>query len=1141
MNYKIIANNIELDTIDLPISINYELDHILNPNKRQGNWTKTIILPGTKKNNLFFKQTFNVNVDKSEFNTFKRIPAMITSNTGVLFRGSLKLLNIKHNQNDLEYEINIVGESTSLFSNISDKLLEDINLSEYNHIRDRDTIIKSFNYINYKNNDLVNNGGPGDGYVYPYIVYGGSTDITNSWNIYDAYPAVYLKTVIDKIISDSGYVYKSKFFNSEYFKKLIIPFTNGTLQYDNEQLNNLQVVVGFNEEFNPATGLVGQGGSINNNNLLLGFNRETGEYVNINFTDQLNQFDGGNITIDSNGFYDINFNAPIGFYYWNENGEEANYVEGSSELNYQAWLYKNGQLLTTQYSTLTPPSGNLHDTITNLDLEINLTASNVYCQAGDTIYVRIVFNHPSGVQWTDGQDDHVFVQMMFEQVRGGDRWTNFGLKLSSNNMMGINNINMNNILPKNFKQVDLLQDVCNIFNLVIADDSTQENGLLIEPRDSYFNSKTKILDWETEKKLDYSETYTQYPITDIDWNNYLFTYNEDSDYFNEIYTEQEKQIYGELQISLENEWSNETEELKLKFSPTVNSEEFLDGRCAPFFITRNEAEFKAKQVKPRLLFYGGVLPCSLLRLQDGLNAPYDDLTEYPYCGMWDNPFEPTETLEFGNSSAVYWNTENFTNNNLYERFHKQSFQNLVDSNSEIFEGYFYLTNKDIIDFDFRDVVFLMGQYWRVLEISNFDPSSNLTTKVKLIKIINYEILDKATIQILDTNQSCPVDIVVRQKGNRYIYTSLSGNIITKDCCDSRGGTWMEGTCYVNFDLENGTVRPIFNPKPISLPFGPIKQTVNNNTILSPGVKVYGENNYVNSNVKNGIVVGDNITIANNVNNVLAIGNDLNINDNGLWVESINGISTSSIVSGLPGVLSIDNTTGGNNIILTNDDVISNTSGDSSISLGNSINPSNIDIVTNKDINILADGQIRIKGELSGTIKEINLLSGYSEIKFTDGSNISRIQLSSNEVRNTSTDGVDTSVHKVLSSEIDSNVIVGDIQTNVNLNNTEVKISTTNITTNDNTTHKISETNSSIKSENSTDSMEFIIEPNVVEFKDELSNTLLKINKDGLVLPKFFTPTSSLDTTGEVGQITLDDNYIYVKTSTGWKRISLSSF
>lgn len=39
----------------------------------------------------------------------------------------------------------------------------------------------------------------------------------------------------------------------------------------------------------------------------------------------------------------------------------------------------------------------------------------------------------------------------------------------------------------------------------------------------------------------------------------------------------------------------------------------------------------------------------------------------------------------------------------------------------------------------------------------------------------------------------------------------------------------------------------------------------------------------------------------------------------------------------------------------------------------------------------------------------------------------------------------------------------------------------------------------------------------------------------------YTPTSSADANGEVGDISWDDNYIYVKTPSGWRRATLSAF
>tara|TARA_R100000908_G_scaffold19611_2_gene7615 strand:+ start:5153 stop:6397 length:1245 start_codon:yes stop_codon:yes gene_type:complete len=70
--------------------------------------------------------------------------------------------------------------------------------------------------------------------------------------------------------------------------------------------------------------------------------------------------------------------------------------------------------------------------------------------------------------------------------------------------------------------------------------------------------------------------------------------------------------------------------------------------------------------------------------------------------------------------------------------------------------------------------------------------------------------------------------------------------------------------------------------------------------------------------------------------------------------------------------------------------------------------------------------------------------------------------------------------------------------------------------------------------------------------DDTTNSEFMINSDGdwvtnnyikpfgLFVPEY-TPTSSLDSKGKVGEIVRDDNYIYIKTSSGWKRSNLETF
>jgi hypothetical protein len=59
----------------------------------------------------------------------------------------------------------------------------------------------------------------------------------------------------------------------------------------------------------------------------------------------------------------------------------------------------------------------------------------------------------------------------------------------------------------------------------------------------------------------------------------------------------------------------------------------------------------------------------------------------------------------------------------------------------------------------------------------------------------------------------------------------------------------------------------------------------------------------------------------------------------------------------------------------------------------------------------------------------------------------------------------------------------------------------------------------------------------INVNDTLSATTLYVDNQ-FIINNTFTPSSSGDTSGIVGQITYDTNFLYVKTSLGWSRLGL---
>ncbi len=116
----------------------------------------------------------------------------------------------------LEYEGALFGELSGLMAEISNKKLEDLDFSAYDHAYTHENISASWDNT------------PGSGYFYPLIDYGlyRETDIVanqGDYNVGTLRPAFYVKEYIDKIFQAAGYTYTSTFLNTSYFKSLIIP------------------------------------------------------------------------------------------------------------------------------------------------------------------------------------------------------------------------------------------------------------------------------------------------------------------------------------------------------------------------------------------------------------------------------------------------------------------------------------------------------------------------------------------------------------------------------------------------------------------------------------------------------------------------------------------------------------------------------------------------------------------------------------------------------------------------------------------------------------------------------------------------------------------------------------------------------
>ena len=661
---------------DVSTPLNFSIADIRFPDKRNSNYSKTIKIPGTKNNNLLFGNIFDVNITDGSFNPNAKVKGVLTIDDENQINGYIQMLSITINDDSkIEYEVMILGNVGNIFNSLGTAELTALDLSAYDHTYDYATQVASWT------NDYT------DGYCYPLIDYGYDNDLTKV-NVEHLFPSVFLRTYIDAIFESVGYTYSSTFFDSEYFKKLIVPANASKVLLTDAQIS---------PRLYEATQTVQSSGTINT---------EIDIIYNNEISDVSGQYNPatGVWTVAQSGFYNLGANGTI------TSTATPLFGSGFHWLRIK-WMPYYG----ATYSTIATGYGGFPFT-GSLTGYVGL--SNIYLQAGDKIKITLYCSaSSSGVTYTGGFT-----------FNGGT----FKNTVSNVTLNEGDPITINQVTPLKIKQKDFLLSVIKMFNLYIDIDPNNENNLLIETRDDFYSSGTNV-DWSY--KLDNSKPIDIKPMGDLDNKEFNFTYTDDSDYFNKKYKDTYAETYGRFRYVTDNEFLKGTSENKVIFSATpLIGDTASDRVISRIWDVDSSNIVKSKAFNIRLLYNGGVKTSNVAYQYNGSVSGVHTLTEYLYAGHVDSPLNPTLDLSFGVPQEIYYDTELYTNNNIFNRFHKKLIDEITDRDSKIFTAYFYLRPSDIRTLDFRNQFYFQNDYFRLNKVFDYDPLKNDVTKCEFLKI-----------------------------------------------------------------------------------------------------------------------------------------------------------------------------------------------------------------------------------------------------------------------------------------------------------------------------------------------------------------------------------------------------------------------
>ena len=151
-------------------------------------------------------------------------------------------------------------------------------------------------------------------------------------------------------------------------------------------------------------------------------------------------------------------------------------------------------------------------------------------------------------------------------------------------------------------------------------------------------------------------------------------------------------------------------------SQTVNS----------FNFSRKKVQVADVTVLPQIDFVGNtnvyVLNASYCSATFVNRFDFSNQFGLSYGNYWAKDYDP--------ATNIYTAVGNQVGRGLYSRYYQPMIDNLLD-NPKLRECYIDLKIKDVLNLDFRKLVYIDGVYYRLIKVIDFKPNLNVTTKVEL--------------------------------------------------------------------------------------------------------------------------------------------------------------------------------------------------------------------------------------------------------------------------------------------------------------------------------------------------------------------------------------------------------------------------
>jgi hypothetical protein len=716
--------------------LNFSIGDIRDISKRTGSFSKTITLVGNSNNNTLLNHYYDINIQAGTFNINTITNCDVLQNgIPVMLNATLQLINIKKTQvtgayeQMVEYEALIKENRGTFFSDISNKYLTDLDFSDLDHYVDADVVIDTFD----------NTVADGYKYVMPFNI-----DNTYQFNWFK--PAIYAQTYFDRIFATSGYSYTWDGLADANFDKLLIPYNGDQNIVDWTDYKVVAEKAAFSE-LKTQTILATAGWTA-----LTQLPMEARDLT----TGWSETLDAQNLFNTTNGQY----TTPQ----WVGIGSAESYIyevsmAGELFLNFNTSvrLYPDGTAAYRVFLRVKVQGfGNVKCYLPDLiyDDDVNYFATPTVTSLGTFNHV-FTFNATTdglgggGIDFNDIQIMQIGVDVVNTFSVSGDVYntfvywepqtgttpqtpnidlniTNFDVTIRPSDNIPLNSgiTTMNTFVPDKIKQSDFIKSIFLMYNLYATADPNNENNLILLHRDEYYDSG-KAVDWTNLLMKDKEQSVIFIP--ELNNKKLRLTHKADTDSPNKVYTDVTREIYGQVEVTFENEYVKGIDVKETIFSPTP-VQPTVFGAFLPLL---NGA---APKTNIRILFDNGELTAQDVNILSGYDTVTPTNGAYPYLSHFGgvDPLNPTFDINFAECQYYYYQVAQNTNNNLYNIYWRRTVAQI--NGGKLLTAYFYLRENDIQLMELNDKIRIDNSWWSINKVIDYNANNLQPTKVELISL-----------------------------------------------------------------------------------------------------------------------------------------------------------------------------------------------------------------------------------------------------------------------------------------------------------------------------------------------------------------------------------------------------------------------